>query len=154
MNLVVHELGITGAFGNTTLKQAIRPTRDVFAYAVVLHLYKHLAPAGSLYVQIQDSNGRKIKNSDVPAISTISSANYFHGDVRFLIDFSFRNQVNYFIALKSTGYTYASNAFIGWCNGFDLKKYPCDYTVPSTIGVNAPLDFAIWEKDTISKGEY
>lgn len=154
MNLNVFELGITGSFGNTQLRQLITPTRDVRAAYIRAHLFKHLAPAGSVYIQIQDANGRKIKDSNSVTITDITAQNYYHGYVRFALEFTFKAERTYYLALKSSGYSYSAIAFIGWCNGFDLKKYGTSYTTPSIVGVNAPLDFDVWEYKTVSKGEY
>lgn len=156
-HLVVHELGVTGAFGNTELAQPITVgSEDLLVYAIRPHLYKHLAPAGSLYIQVQDSNGKKIKDSETVAISAITavSGNYFHGVVKFEIDVALKKETQYRIALKSTGYTYNVNAFIGWCNDYDLRRVETNFTTPSTVGVNAPLGMEIWTRKKIIKGVY
>ena len=151
MNLVIHELGITGSFGNTSLRQLITVgTEDLDLYALRPHLYKHLAPAGSLFMRIEDTNQKKIKQSETIAISTISSANYFHGYVRFLIGCTLKKNTQYYVSLHSTGYTYSGSAFIGWCNDFDLRKVTADYS-PNN-GVNGAMDFEIWRYQRLLKG--
>jgi hypothetical protein len=157
MNLNVFELGLTGSFGNTQLKQLITVgVKDLDLYAIRPHLYKHLAPAGSVYMQVQDSNGRKIKNSETIALSTIASGtgseSYFHGYIRFLIDLRLRRNTQYYLALVSTGYSYSGSAFVGWCNDFDLRKVDPDFS--NNAGFNAPLDFELWARKDIRNGVY
>lgn len=155
-HLVVHELGLTGSFGNTELKQLITiGARDLLVFAIRPHLYKHLAPAGTIYLQVQDTNGKKIKDSESVTITDISASNYFHGMVKFEIDVALKKNTQYYVALKSGGgYSYASNAFVGWCNDYDLRRVETDYTTPSTVGVNSPLGMEIWVRKQITKGVY
>lgn len=155
MNLVVFELGVSNPFGTSQVKQLITVgSRDLPLYAIRPHLYKHLAPAGSLYLEVQDANERKIKVSETLAISAIGSGNYWHGYVRFLIDLSLKANTQYYLALRSTGYTYGASAFVGWCNDFDSTKVPRGYSTPSSVGVNAPLDLELWTRRKITKGAY
>jgi hypothetical protein len=142
MILQVHELV-------SELKQKITTTETIQLYAVRVHLYKHLAPAGSLYLELKNANDALITTSNVITISSISVANYFHGYVRFLISYPMQSDTSYYFSLKSTGYTYSDSAFIGWCNDFDLKRVESSYS-PSS-GIMAPLGLEIWGYETISR---
>lgn len=134
--LLVHELGITGGYNNGLVRQCftVGETRmDITA--VRFHLYKHLAPAGSVYVQLQDIGGAKIKDSEVITLASISAANYFHGIVRFLLPASLARRTTYCLELKGVGYTYGAGAHIagvqerdsiglevwGWRSSEDMK---------------------------------
>lgn len=145
MKLIVYELdGVVfqeiTPIGKNQMISAIRP-----------HLYKHLAPTGNLKIQVQDTNGRVIQESNTVAISDISSANYFHGYVRFDINIGLMVNRTYRIALvPSGGYTFSESAYIGWCGGFDLGKYEEDYTVNSTFDYG--LDMEIWTLQEQTKG--
>lgn len=157
--LVVFELGLTGLFGNTELRQLITiGDDDLDVYAIRPHLYKHLAPAGSVLMQIQDANQKKIKNTDTIALSAIASGagseSFYHGYVRFLIDIRLRRNTQYYLSLQSTGYTYGAGAFVGWCNDFSLRKAQPDSYVATSNGVSAPLDFEIWGRRQVIKGVY
>lgn len=157
MNLNVYELGVDGFSTHTELKAPITVgDADLHLYCVRPHLYKHLAPAGSLYIQIQDVDGKKIKNSESIAISSITavSGNYYHGYIRFLIDLTLKKNTAYNISLRSSGYTYSTSAFIGWCNAFDLLKNATDYTTPPPTGYTAPYDLELWVRRQINKGVY
>lgn len=127
MNLCVSELGITGTYENGRCRQRFTVgDRNLEIYAIRPHLYKHLAPAGSLYLQLQDENGGKIKDSETIAISAISSASYFHGMVRFLVVASLRKETTYFLELKGSGYTYGAGAHVAWVmfqNKFEFELY-------------------------------
>ena len=116
MKILVHELGLTGTYDDGRRRQRITVgDKRMDMTAIRLHLYKHLAPAGSLYVQLQDSNGVKIKDSDSVTIASISSLNYFHGMVTFDLEVSLRrNTVYWFELLSSGGYSYAAGAHIAW----------------------------------------
>jgi hypothetical protein len=146
MKLLVEEL-------KTTLSQSLTVgDNNVFAVAVRPHLYKHGSPTGSVRMQIQDENGKLIAQSAAVAISAISSENYFHGYVRFDFTEPLKSGSTYQFVLSSTGYTYSSSAFVGWCKDFDLRKYPSDYS-PSD-GMRSSFDLEIWELRTVSKGSY
>lgn len=136
MILQVHDL-------HTELKQKIRATANVDMYALRLHLYRHLLPAGSLSVELRNSSNVLIKSSALMPISSIPhTQNYFHGYVRFILEYPLREGLEYFIALKSTGYTYSGSAFIGWCNDFDLKRVDSNYA--PNAGISAPLGLELW----------
>jgi hypothetical protein len=137
MKLVVHELV-------TELKQKITATVDQNVYSIRPHLYKNLAPAGSLTIEVRDENDLLIAESSSLSIGSIPSGNYYHGYVEFMIDCQMKANTDYYVALVPNGYTFSDSAFIGWCNDFDLSKYASDDVL--AIGANAPLDMEIWAK--------
>ena len=140
MDLIVLEN--TASFHPT---QTFTPTKDMNLVAVRPHIYKHLSPTGTLKVQILDENGYLIDESESITISTISSANYFHGYVRFYIDTSLQSGRTYQMRLKADGgYTFSESAYVGICNDFDLRKVTAGYS-PSD-GYRAALDFELWER--------
>jgi hypothetical protein len=136
MILQVHEL-------ETELKQKFRAVDNVNMYGVRLHLYRHLLPVGSLFVELRNSNNVLIKTSEVIDIADIpQTEDYFHGYIRFLISHPLREGLEYFLALKSTGYSFSESAFIGWCNDFDLRRVRSNYA--PNAGISAPLGFELW----------
>jgi hypothetical protein len=143
MKLLVHEL-------KTTLKQQFQPTENLDVLYVRPHLYKHNSPSGSLKIQILGESEELIKESSLITISSISSANYFHGYIRFEITVPLRSSNTYYMALASSGYSFAEGAYIGWCNDYDLRKVSATYT-PS-VGYSAALDFELWTKNTLTRG--
>lgn len=145
MNLIVFEL-------EDSIYQEMMPVdTSQFVSAIRPHIYKHNAPTGTLTIQVQDQNGRMIKESDVVNISDISSANYFHGYIRFDITIGLMIGKTYRIALVAAGgYTFSESAYIGWCNGYDLGKYNLSYESNSTF--EEPLDMEIWSLQEVTKG--
>jgi hypothetical protein len=145
MQIVVHELV-------TEVKQRILVgSKPKMLYAIQPYLYRHLSPAGSLYLQIQDTNGNMIANSETIAISSLPAGNYWHGFFRFLISAALKANTEYYVSLKSTGYTYGAGAYVGWCNAFEFKNaFPASYGGAS--GFSAPLAMRIWENKFTSKG--
>ena len=154
MTLVVHELGLTTNFGGGVARQEITVLdTDLHVGAIRPHLYKHLAPAGSVYLRITDTNGNKIADSDSVTITSLSAENYWHGKVRFLISAALRRRTTYFVELKSTGYTYGGAAHVGWCNDYDLRNiHPASYA--NARGMSAPLAMEVWTYDQVKKGVY
>lgn len=154
MTLVVHELGLVTSFLDGRVRQEIRVgDNDLEVGAIRPHLYKHLAPAGSVYLRITDENGGKIADSDSVTITSLSAENYWHGKVRFLISAALRRRTTYFVELKSTGYTYAAGAFVGWCNDYDLRNiHPASYD--TARGASAPLAMEVWTYGQVKNGEY
>lgn len=108
------------------------------------HIYKHLAPAGSLSIEIRDTNNRVIATSNSVTITDISGSNYFHGYVKFDINAHLKSGESYYIALKSSGYTFSEAAWVGWCTDYDLRKYDADYS--QATGFCSAMDLEIWEK--------
>lgn len=146
MKLLLDELN------SDNLTQLVQtPSRVVHVKHIRPHLYKHAAPTGSFFIQIQDANGKKIANSNSLSAADISASTYFHGYVRFDIVASLTPDTNYYIALRSTGYTFGELAYIGWCRDYEHRKYAASYT-PNT-GVSSALDFEIWERKLVTKGQ-
>ena len=138
MKLVVHDLKAEGLF------QVVRRNRRTIVEAVRPHIYRHGFPAGSLKVQILKEDDTLVAESDSVLISSIETENYFHGNVRFLISAYLDKNTNYKIKLTSSGYTYSESAFIGWCVGFDLRRYPETYSIDNLL--KKPLDLEIWSR--------
>lgn len=145
MKLIVHEL-------KTSLYQQIKVKEDnLLLYAIRPHLYKHGNPAGTLKIQLQDSNSKVIANSETLNISAISAATYFHGYVRFLISSPLTNLVSYrAVLIPGGGYSFSESAYIGWCKDFDLRKVNALYSPNS--GLNAALDLELWIRRSIDRG--
>lgn len=149
MNLLVHELVTSLSQRQTT------PTdKDVFIEALRPHLVKYGSPAGSLYMEVRTTGGTLVATSETVTIAAITAASgaYFHGNVRFYTYCSLPKNTSYDFYLKSTGYTYAESAWIGWCNDFDLKKYEYGYTPVNYE--DCPLNFEDWGRRIITKGIY
>lgn len=138
MKLVVHELKSDGLF------QIVRRNRRTIVEAVRPHLYRHGFPAGSLKIQILTEADSLVAESEEVEISSIGSEDYFHGNVRFYISAYLDKNTNYKIKLISSGYTYNDSAFIGWCVGFDLRRYPETYNIDNLL--QKPLDLEIWSR--------
>lgn len=138
MKLVVHELV------NTLYQEITVGAKSIRLHAVRPHLYRHLSPAGSVAVQIWDTNGRIVAASDAVSIASIGSGNYWHGCHRFLVTAQLKENTVYRVALvASGGYSFAEAAYAGWCNEYDMPKGTASYS-PST-GLSAPLDLELWE---------
>lgn len=140
MTLVVHELAAA------ELYQELTPDRNIIVEAVRPHLYRHLLPIGSLKVKIYLTDGTLVAESDPVTITDIGSNNYFHGYVRFYINAGLQKDVTYRFYLVGSGYTFSESAYVGWCTGLDLGKYPADY-IPET-DLAYPLDIEVWERKT------
>jgi len=147
MKLNVHELQAAGLMQRFTVG-----SNPLDVYAIRPHLYKHLSPAGSLYMEIRSDGGSLLSTSETLTISSIhsngfASANYGHGDIRFYTSARLAANTTYQLWLKSTGYTYANSAFIGWCNDFDLRKIDKDFTGPASA-----LLFDLFTYQYLTKG--
>ena len=151
MNLVVSELGLSGDFGNANeLFLQFKPTENLNIVSIRPHLYIEDTPAGSLFLQVLDLNKRLIKQSNTVAISSITTATYFHGFVKFDLNLGLQKDQSYYLALKSSGYTYGASSFVGWCNSFDSARRTENFEV---AGVTAAYELEIWTKDLSPKGE-
>jgi len=153
VTLVVYEL--VSNTGSDQLRQIVTTPSD--RHTVVAAVRPHLViigtPAGSLKVDIQNSSGTVLYSSETIAISTITTANAFHGYVRFYLNAVLAASTNHYISLQSSGgYVYSDTSYVGWANDFDLRKYEASYS-PST-GLDAALDTEIWSYNLITKGSY
>lgn len=125
--------------------QEIRATRSANIVNIRPHVIKHGAPAGSLKVQILDSNGFLIKESNAVAISSISTATYAHGYLKFDLNIPILKDQLYQIKLVAfNGYVFSDNNHIGFCRDFDLRKVTADYS-PS-VGFSSAFDIELWER--------
>jgi hypothetical protein len=154
MQLVVFELGLTGAFGNTKLSQTITPQYDLYLESVRPHLYIANSPAGSLGMRVEDDRGRLVMASPTVTIASMKAAfsnqTYVHAYFKFDFGIGLKEGISYNLSLVSSGgYTYSNTVFVGWVNGHDLGKHTEDYF--NKTGVNAALDCELWVKKTIGK---
>lgn len=136
-----------------TLTQSMTASKAQSIEAVRLHIYKHNSPAGSLIVKIKDSNGGVLATSNTVTISSISSAAFFHGYIRFDLNHSFLASDAFNLELSSSGYTFAESAYIGWVKDMsdnDYRKYSTGYT--PNIGFVSPLDCEFWERKKVTRG--
>lgn len=134
----------------SVLRQTIVPTRNISVEAIRPHLLKYSTPAGSVKINVRDSGGYLIATSNTIAISALDAATYFHGVVQFDIDVSLKSGVTYIVELASTGYTYGTSSFIGWCNDFDLRCNDIGYSASGSI--NAALRMELWERKQVVRG--
>lgn len=151
MNLVIHELtalNITQEIeiGDTALQvEAIRP-----------HLFKWLNPAGSLKFLIKDEPGTTtLFESDAVTVQSITdvSGDYFHGPVKFPMLAALQANTKYQVVLTGiSGYTFSESAYIGLCNGFDLKVVQNSYSPASSL--EESLIFEVWARKKGQKGIY
>lgn len=144
-NLVVDDL-------DTTLTQKVTPTETVIIAAIRPHILIHGNPSGSLRVDIYDStNTTLLKSSEeitIAAIKTLATIteNFFHGYIRFNIDWGLVKDTEYSIRLEGlSGYSFSTSDFIGWCRDFDTRKYNASYS-PST-GFSSAFDMEIWRQN-------
>mgnify|MGYP000753317968 CR=1 FL=1 len=147
MLVVVHELNLT-----EVKQKIIIGDRPLMIHAVCPYLFRWLAPAGTCYVQLQDENGKKIADSESLTISTIGTGNYWHGFQRFLLSASLKEGQTYYLALKTSGYTYGAIAYLGWANSYELRNAGSASYSPST-GLNAPLGLRLWHYSFTEKGD-
>lgn len=147
MQLVVHELETSGQ-----VRQLITVgSKPKMVYAVRALLFRYLAPAGNLYVEIQDENGKKIATSATVSAATIGTGNYWTGYQRFLVTVALKANTSYYVSLKASGYTFSELAYIGWCNSWEIKNvFESDYD--GAVGMAAPLGVQLWAYRTQNKG--
>lgn len=119
MKLMVNEL-------KTELIQEVSSDSFAIVEAVRLHLYKHGNPAGSLFVEIRDGQGQLVAISEQIPIESISEMMFFHGQIRFYVSAYLRPESTYQLVLKSTGYNFTEESYVGWCLDFDFGTYPKD----------------------------
>lgn len=138
MRIAYHELGLD----STSL--IFKATRPVFMKHVRVHIYKHLAPAGSIVMQLCDRNNVIQLASATVSMSSISSANYFHGLVKFDLQYPLRANTEYYLVMNSSGYSYDPNAFIGWVLADSLQN--------NNGAAAASLHFELWEEKNLIRG--
>lgn len=138
MKLIVSELI------NNNLYQTIKPSETTHVEAIRPKLYYHNNPTGEIRLQLLDNNGELIAESSYLDMATITSAQYFHGYVRFYINASLSANVNYRIRLKTRYHTPSETSYIGWCHEYDNIKNTPTYTVGGTF--SNPLDLEVWQR--------
>jgi hypothetical protein len=137
MQLIVHEL-------LSTLEQTVTCHRDTVCKHIRPYLYKHLNASGSVKVQVLDANGQLCAESNSINIVDISASNYYHGFIRFDIDFMLKKNFNYIIRLVGTGYSFTESNYIGWVANHENKVYSEDYVLSN--GAGSSLTLQVWEK--------
>lgn len=139
MKLVVHELEADG------VEQKMTATKNVILEAIRPHLYRHNFPVGSLKMQILTLDDDLVAESETIDIADIGSMAFFHGYVRFFISAYLGEGVTYkFKLVGGDGYSFDESSYCGWCNSFDLEKYPKAYTPVNSLYY--PLDLELWER--------
>lgn len=144
MKLIVQEL-------QTEIVQQFHPDhRHRLVRNIRPHILRFGHPSGGFYMQIRDGRGRKIAQSNTVNFSAIGSLSYAHGNVELDLTAFLRANTNYWLAMVATGgYSFSESAYAGWCNGFDLGRYPASYA-PSK-GWSAPLDYEVWGIEQVTR---
>lgn len=147
MDLIVEDLS-----SGTVEQKFTTGDFPVNVVAVRPHLYKHLAPAGSITMQLRDASGSLLASSNAVTIASITAAsgNYFHGMIKFDLNAGLLPNTVYRFRMTTTGYTHSDSAYVGWCRDFDLGRYDSTYT--SDSGLGAALGLEIWENKNVVKG--
>lgn len=134
----------------TYLTQKVTPSETVILGAIRPHLYIQNNPTGSLRIDIYDSADTTLLASSesftIAQIKTNASITqaYFHGYVRFYLDWGLTAGTTYSIRLVGhTGYTYDTSNAIWWAKDFDLRKYAANYS--PNDGFNSAFDMEIWD---------
>lgn len=150
MQLIVWQVG-----SGDTVAQQYTATKNQSIDYLVPHLMVRGAPGGSVYLQLQDSDGNKIADTESVSIATIADGNeIFHGKYRFSITATVRKGVTYRVEmLTSGGYSYGVDDFVGWCNAWERKNV-FDQSYNPSWGVNAPLILDIWGREFLKKGDF
>ena len=151
MYLIVYELK------GTNIGQQIEiGDRNLTVESLRPHLYKHNNPAGSLKLIVKDETATTtLFESEEVTVQSITDVtdNFFHGVVNFPVVGTLQKNTKYTIELSGVGgYTFNESAYIGWCNGFDLKVVPNSFTPIDTL--QDALILEIWERKRIEKGLY
>ena len=131
--------------------QEITPTNNTFVEAIRLNLYKHNAPAGTVAVQVQDTNGKVIATSNSVTITDISVVAFFHGLVRFDVSASLKASVTYRMAVSTSGYTFADASYLGWVKDSHGRRiYDLGYSAGGSF--DSALHLEIWERKNLIRG--
>ena len=130
----------------TTLNQEILVgDNNLNVEAVRPRIYKHNAPAGSLQVQIRDTNDKIIASSNSVTISSVSASAFFHGFIRFDINAGLKAGTTYRLFLVPSGYTFAESDYIGWVKDHEDRQVGIEYT--PNAGFQSPLGTQVWTRD-------
>lgn len=149
MKLLVDELGKSSA---SLVQQITIGDKNLDVTAIRPYLYFHNQASGSIALEIEDANGKKIATSESLSIATIkagiSSLGFDHGLLRFYVNASLRKNTTYGIRLVSSGgYSFADAAYVGWCRDYDLRIVGAAWS-PST-GANSALLMELWGNDSM-----
>lgn len=140
MKLVVYELKAAG------LEQTLVPNKNVILHSVRPHLIRFNRPAGTLKMQVLDSDDNLIAESASLDIDDIGTMDFAHGVVKFDLLAGLTKNQTYKFKLIGEGYTFSESAYVGWCNGFDLEIYPPSYSPETSL--QYPLLIENWERTT------
>lgn len=151
MRLLVHELVANSGVGSLLQWISTKSKKEHLTH-VRPHLLKFGAPAGALTVQLVDEDGNVLTTSESVDIDDISSADYFHGYVRFEIEYVLEAETRYGLLLQSSGYSFSESAYIGWCADRDLAKYEKQFSAQADE--DYPLDVENWTRQKRVKGHY
>lgn len=150
MQLIVWQVG-----GGDTVAQEYTATENQSLSYLVPHIMVRGTPGGSVYLQLQDSDGNKIADTESVSIATIADGNeVFHGKYRFSITANVRKNVTYRVEmLTSGGYTYGVSDFVGWCNAWERRNV-FDSAYSPNWGVQSPLILDFWANKYLKKGDF
>lgn len=128
-----------------TVFQEITMLQNMYLAHVRPHLFIKGSPAGTVKVQLQDENGRVIATSNSLTITALKTATYAHKYYRFDINANLIDGQIYRVAvICEGGYSYVESDFVGVCLDWDNPKVSASYI--NNGGVNAALDFELWER--------
>jgi len=131
----------------STLEAKVQSKKEFNCIAIRPHILKLGAITGDLKISVYDETGNTlISESNTVDISSISSATYFHGVVRFDINVGFKRDTSYIVRLEGTGaYSPSDTIHVGWCRDFDLRKFDANYL--QNVGYNSAFLFEVWTND-------
>lgn len=131
----------------TTVYQQIVADKNMFVVALRPHLYIEGSPAGTVKVQVLDTNNNVVAESSAQTITSLKTDTYAHKYIKFDVNANLRKDVSYRLAVVcGGGYVFNNTNFVGVCLDWDSPKVAASYS-PNT-GFNAALDFEIWERLT------
>ena len=130
----------------TTLNQEILVgDNNLNVEAIRPRLYKHNVPAGTLQVQVRDTNDKIISTSNSITITDISAVAFFHGFIRFDINAGLKAGTTYRLFLVPSGYTFTESDYVGWVKDHEDTQIGVSYS-PSS-GFLSPLSAQIWARN-------
>ena len=150
MILLTHELGLGG-----DLEQEIAVGgSDIFLAAIRPHILRHGFPTGGVKMEVRNASKTLLRASEEISIASMdldvdpAGADFFHGEIRFLINLPLKKNTNFFIRMVgASGYTFSEPTYIGWVNDFDLKKVDRDYN--PNLDEEGALLMEIWERERV-----
>ncbi len=128
-----------------TVFQEITMTKSMFVAHIVPRLFVYGSPAGTVKVQLQDANGRVIRESNTVTITDVKTLAYGNKYVRFDIAANLINEQIYRVAIVcGGGYSFSESAYVAVNLDWDKPKRPATYI--NNSGANAALDFDLYER--------